>query len=79
MPRKQSLWISPSSWWGQTEPPLVSADPTRFFVPAYQGPFGWIGVRLDRKLAWSEVEELVVDAYRAAAPKKLLAELDVRG
>ena len=26
---------------------LVAADPVRFFVPPYQGPYGWIGVRVD--------------------------------
>lgn len=55
---------------------LVAADPMRFFVPPYQGPFGWIGVRVDRGVDWDEVRELVVDAYRNSAPKTLLARLD---
>ena len=55
---------------------LVAADPVRFFVPPYQGPFGWIGVRVDLDADWDEVRELVVDAYRTSAPKKLLARLD---
>ena len=48
---------------------LVSADPVRFFVPPYQGPFGWIGVRVDLDPDWDEVRELVEEAYRMAAPK----------
>jgi hypothetical protein len=55
---------------------LVAADPVRFFVPPYQGPFGWIGVRLDRNPDWDEVRELVVDAYRTSAPKTVLARLE---
>jgi hypothetical protein len=55
---------------------LVAADPERFFVPPYQGPYGWIGVRLDREPDWGEVREIVIDAYRASAPKPLLAKLE---
>lgn len=55
---------------------LVEADPDRFFVPPYQGPRGWIGVRLDLKVDWDEVGDLVKDAYRATAPPKLVAALD---
>jgi len=54
---------------------LVAADPVRFFVPPYQGPFGWIGVRVDLDADWDEVRELVVDAWRTSAPKTLLARL----
>ena len=55
---------------------LVAADPVRFFVPPYQGPFGWIGVRVDLDPDWDEVRELVVDAWRTSAPTTLLARLD---
>ncbi len=55
---------------------LVAADPLRFFVPPYQGPFGWIGVRVDLDADWDEVRELVVDAWRTSAPKTFLARLD---
>jgi hypothetical protein len=55
---------------------LVGVDPVRFFVPPYQGPFGWIGVRVDLDPDWDEVRELVVDAWRTSAPKALLPRLD---
>ena len=55
---------------------LVAADPVRFFVPPYQGPYGWIGVRVDLDPDWDEVRELVVDAYRASAPKTILARYE---
>lgn len=58
---------------------LVDADPKRFFVPPYQGPCGWIGVRLDIDVDWDEVSDLVEESYRLPAPKKLVAELDKIG
>ena len=58
---------------------LVTADPERFFVPPYVGHRGWLGVRLDvAEIDWDQIADLVVDAYRTVAPKKLLAELDAR-
>jgi hypothetical protein len=57
---------------------MVGLEPDRFFRPPYVGHRGWIGVRLDRKPDWSEVAEILADAYRCVAPKKLIAELDTR-
>jgi hypothetical protein len=58
---------------------LVAADPERYFVPPYVGHRGWIGVRFDVPgTDWDEVGELVVDAYREVAPRRLVAELDAR-
>jgi hypothetical protein len=56
---------------------LVRSEPARFFVPPYVGPSGWVGIRLDARPDWDVVAELVRDAYRLIAPKKLLAHLDV--
>ena len=55
---------------------LVDEEPERFFVPAYVGHRGWIGVRLDRKPSWSEVEQIVEDAYRTVAGPRQLKQLD---
>lgn len=52
---------------------LVEADPERFFRPPYVGPSGWIGVRLDRGVAWDEIADILDEGWRAAAPKKLAA------
>jgi hypothetical protein len=60
------------------QPTLVESDPERFFVPPYVGHRGWLGVRLDVAVDWDEIAEIVEDAYRAVAPKKLIAELDTR-
>jgi hypothetical protein len=51
---------------------LVGSDPERFFVPAYVGYRGWIGVRLDRDLERDEVADLLEDAYRKVAPRRLV-------
>ena len=55
---------------------LVAAAPERFFIPPYVGYRGWIGVRLDVPVDWDEIADLVTDAYRVVAPKRLVAELE---
>jgi hypothetical protein len=55
---------------------LLRSDPERFFRPPYVGPSGWVGIRLDGKPDWAIVAELLRDAYKLIAPKKLLARLD---
>jgi hypothetical protein len=55
---------------------LIAADAERFFRPPYVGHRGWLGVRLDRKIDWTEIAELCVEAYRTVAPKRLLQRLD---
>jgi hypothetical protein len=57
---------------------LVESDPEIFFVPPYVGPSGWVGVRLDKKPEWSIVSELVEQAYRLVAPKRLLSRIERR-
>ena len=51
---------------------LIKAAPERFFVPPYVGKGGWIGVWLDKRPKWKEIELLLRDGYRLTAPKKLL-------
>src|SRR6266581_2405384 len=55
---------------------LSREQPAKFYLPAYIGPRGWVGLRLDRpRVDWSEVAEFVRSSYRAVAPKKLVAAL----
>jgi len=49
---------------------LVRSNPRRFFVPPYVGPYGWIGVWLDKRPNWKVVTELLSIAYKRAALKK---------
>jgi hypothetical protein len=54
-------------------------DP-RVFLPAYYGPFGWLGLDLDDPgTDWQEVAELLDSSYRSVAPRPLLARLDAEG
>ena len=55
---------------------MVKAAPERFFVPPYVGPSGWVGIWLDRRADWGELAQLLSDAYRLVAPKRLLRVLD---
>ena len=55
---------------------LVAAAPDRFFVPPYVGHRGWLGVRLNLPPDWDEIADLIADAYRTVAPKRLVAQLD---
>jgi hypothetical protein len=55
---------------------LIAAHPRKFYSPAYVGPRGWVGLRLDRgKVDWKEVRELITASYLQAAPKKLAAQV----
>lgn len=55
---------------------LVASEPERYFRPPYVGHRGWFGVYLDVPVDWTEIEEIVIDAYRVIAPKRLLTDLD---
>jgi hypothetical protein len=58
---------------------LVAAAPERFFRPPYVGGRGWLGVYLDvPDVDWTEIAEIVTDAYRQVAPQRLVARLDER-
>ncbi|MEO8700156.1 MAG: MmcQ/YjbR family DNA-binding protein [Kofleriaceae bacterium] len=48
---------------------LVDANPDHYFVPPYVGYQGWIGVRLDREAAWSEVTAIIEQAYETRRAK----------
>jgi hypothetical protein len=49
---------------------LLSMDPERFFIPPYVGPSGWVGVRLEGRVPWSILTEVIAEGARLAAPKK---------
>jgi hypothetical protein len=51
---------------------LVDAAPEHYFVPPYVGHRGWLGVRLDRDLAWDEIAGAIEDAWLEVAPKRLV-------
>ena len=53
---------------------LVASDPVKYYLPAYIGPRGWVGLRLDLgTVDWEEVRELIAGSYLQTAPRKLAA------
>jgi hypothetical protein len=53
---------------------LISVNPDRFYMPAYVGARGWVGLRLDHgEPDWDEVRELLTHSYLQTAPKRLVA------
>jgi phosphoribosylglycinamide formyltransferase-1 len=55
---------------------LIAAHPEKFYFPAYIGPRGWVGLRLDiAGVDWEEAAELIAGSYRLIAPKRLVAML----
>ena len=67
-----ALWLNAADGAQELE---VRADPENFFIPPYVGPRGWLGVRLDRSIAWKRVAQLVREAYGKVAPPALQARL----
>lgn len=74
-------------WFGHDAAVMVQPDPDdapalrqdpRFWVPAYLGPSGWLGIDLDDDTDWQEVAELIESSYRVTAPRRLVRELDAR-
>jgi predicted DNA-binding protein (MmcQ/YjbR family) len=51
---------------------LIAADPKHFYMPAYVGPRGWVGLRLDvGRVNWAELEELARGSYQLVARKEV--------
>jgi hypothetical protein len=70
---RPGVWIKSAA---VTQDMLVRAEPARYFVPPYVGKSGWVGAFLDKKPDWEVIDDLLRDAYRLTAPKKLVATLD---
>jgi hypothetical protein len=69
---RRGVWIASTR---VTQDLVLRARPDRYFSPPYVGPSGWIGAWLDRNPLWSEIIELLRDAYRLKAPKRLAATI----
>ena len=69
---RHAVWIKAAAG---RQARAVKSAPDRFFVPPYVGPSGWVGVYLDAKTDWKELADILRDAYRHVAPKKLIAQL----
>ena len=55
-------------------------QPDRYYLPAYIGPRGWFGMRLDvGPIDWDEVEAIIEHSYHLTAPKSLGRAIAQRG
>src|SRR5215475_11145696 len=54
---------------------LIASDPATYSRAAYVGRFGWVSVLLTNVDA-DEVNELLIEAWRLTAPKKLVKAYD---
>jgi len=70
---REGVWVKSAH---VTQDMLVRSDPKRYYVPPYAGKSGWFGAYIDRGTDWEMLADLLRDAYRLTAPKKLLAQLD---
>jgi predicted DNA-binding protein (MmcQ/YjbR family) len=53
---------------------LARQRPAQFYLPAYIGPRGWVGVRLDvPKVSWDDVASFIASSFAIVAPKTLAA------
>ena len=59
----------------QEQAALLAADPATFGVPAYVGRHGWVSVQL-ATVDPTELRELMVEAWRQTAPKRLVTAYD---
>jgi predicted DNA-binding protein (MmcQ/YjbR family) len=51
---------------------LIAANPRRFYMPAYVGPRGWVGLRLDvGRVNWAELEELARGSYQLVVGREV--------
>ncbi len=57
--------------------PALRQD-SRFWVPAYLGPSGWLGIDIDEDRDWQEIAELLDASFRVTAPRRLVKELGER-
>ena len=72
MERPYSLVFKPDP----ADEPALRQD-SRFWLPPYWGPFGWLAIDFDGTAAdWREIAELVDASYRQFALKRHLQALD---
>lgn len=70
---RESVWVKAMA---ENQRIMVQAEPHRYFVPPYVGPSGWIGVWIDGDADWNELAEMLKDAWRRTAPKRVVAAFD---
>ena len=54
---------------------LIAMAPETYSIAAYVGRFGWVSVRL-ATVDKAELRDLIIEAWRRTAPKKLVTTFD---
>ena len=70
--KERHLWVKSTH---DEQRALIAMHPDTFFVPSYVGSKGWVGVVVS-KADRGEVEDLITEAWRMTAPKRLVAAFD---
>jgi hypothetical protein len=71
-PESRSVSVKASK---EDQAELIAMAPQTYSVAAYVGRFGWVSVQLST-VDEDELGELIVEAWRRTAPKKLVAIFD---
>jgi formyltetrahydrofolate-dependent phosphoribosylglycinamide formyltransferase len=57
---------------------LIEQDPDLYYRPAYFGPSGWVGIKLDPgTVDWDMVADRLRRSWRTIAPRKLAGLMDI--
>ena len=70
--KERHLWIKSTH---DEQQALIAMDPDAFVFPSYVGSKGWVGVVVS-KADRGEVEDLITEAWRLTAPKRMVAAFD---
>lgn len=62
----------------QEQAELIASDPGTYTVARYVGRYGWVQVTL-AGVDPDELRELIIEAWRLTAPKRLVKEYDSAG
>ena len=49
---------------------IIASNPKRYFMPPYVGTSGWVGAKLEGRVNWKEIADLLRDAYDLTVVKK---------
>lgn len=59
---------------------LVAERPAVYFVPAYVGPKGWVGIRLDTaRVDWAAMKDHLFAAWLMTAPARVRKQVQTTG
>ena len=70
---RTELWVKGAP---DAQAEWVADGSSRYFVPPYVGPNGWIGAWLDVDVDWPAVAELLVDGYLTQSGPRASAGLE---